>query len=185
MLSPWFSSLFLRSTDHPNRTYTKNYPALAPLASGEEDNPAVEINVGMEIRDEHIVAASRQHSAREHLRGFDLATLLEVTARKKRLAGLINESVSTLPIGQDWADMLAREMRQAFANVQADKLANRTLLLTATDLIVPVPNRDGVLPNDALLRFYNLPFVGNLPDKKAALLSHLGPEQTAHAFRNN
>ena len=78
----------------PRRSaYMMNHPPLAPLASQMDDNPAVGIQSGDAINDEHIFAARRQHDYRKHLRGLNRATELEVLASKKRLVAITMDSV--------------------------------------------------------------------------------------------
>jgi Protein of unknown function (DUF3294) len=92
------------------RTYTMNHPPLAPLESQANDHPAAGIHVGDEILDEHIAAASQQQNFRTHLMLYNQANPLEVVASKKREASIVLESVSTVPIGQDWARDFERQM---------------------------------------------------------------------------
>ena len=74
-------------------TYTMSHPALDPLASQMDDNPAAAIQHGDSINDEHILAARRQHHYRKHLRGLNCATEFEVLASKMRLAAIMMDSV--------------------------------------------------------------------------------------------
>lgn len=92
------------------RTYTMNHPPLAPLESQANDHPAAGIHVGDEILDEHIAAASQQQNFRTFLMLSNQANPLEVVASKKREASIVLESVSTVPIGQDWARDFERRM---------------------------------------------------------------------------
>ena len=106
------------------RTYVKNYPRLTPLDSQENDHPAAAINVGDEILDEHIMAASHQHNHRKALLKSNHATPLEVIASKKRKTGLLLESVSTVPIGPDWAQAILQGMND---NTNTLRLVNERL----------------------------------------------------------
>jgi hypothetical protein len=86
----------------PVRTYTKDYPSLAPLASNQvEEHNAERIRGGEEMLDDHIVAASTQHYFRQGYLQIHLATPEEVVAAKKRETAILLESVGTVPVGQE------------------------------------------------------------------------------------
>jgi hypothetical protein len=153
---------------NPNLLYTLKHPALPPLASGEDDYPAVAIRGGDAIQDEHITAASKQHMTRETLSKSNLATPQEVTASKKRETAVIVDSFGLAPAGQGWAQDIMREMRQNHQallqemnrmnrrlNGRLDVLCVQTSQNTnrahgAREGIVPVPNDQGEMPDPAL-----------------------------------
>ena len=100
------------------RTYTMNHPSLAPLVSEANEPPAAAINAGDVITDDHIAAASQQHTHRIAWMMSNKASELEVVASKKREMSLLLESVSTVPVGQDLAQALMEGMRQNTAALQ-------------------------------------------------------------------
>ena len=97
----------------PVRTYTKAYPPLDRLASNHvEGHNAEGIRGGEAILDEHIVAASMQHSCRKAYHQCNCATLEEVVASKKRKAAILFESIGTVPVGNELAQNLMQVMNQ-------------------------------------------------------------------------
>ena len=84
--------------------------------------------MGDEILDEHIMAASHQHNHRKALLESHRATPLEVLASKKRKTGLLLESVSTVPIGPDWAQAILQGMNERLTeNTNTLRLVNERL----------------------------------------------------------
>lgn len=82
--------------------YTRDYPALDPLASGVDDSPAEGIVAGTALSDAHITAARLQHRERKHfLVNTGRATQDEVVASLKRKTQLIVENASRQPVGPD------------------------------------------------------------------------------------
>ena len=107
--------------NHPQaRFYTMNHPPLAPLASQEHDHPAPGIQVGDVIQEEHLVAASMQHTVRLELQKSNRATSHEVLAAKDREAKILFERLMPVPVGQDLAQELLQQMREV--NTRMDEM---------------------------------------------------------------
>jgi D-ribose pyranose/furanose isomerase RbsD len=109
----------IANVEPPQRhTYKKNYLPLARLDSKADDHPAPGLVVGDAILNEHIVAATKQYQARKTLAVAHLASSLEVAEAKKRETGIILESISAVPVGQDWAQNLEQRMIESSAALQ-------------------------------------------------------------------
>ena len=187
---------------HPKLLYTLNHPALLPLASGENDYPAVAIHGGDAIQDDHITAASKQHITRESLLKSYLATPEEVTASKKRETAVIVDSFGLVPAGEGWAQDIMRVLlrlddrltrmderltqrltrmdeRLMRMDGRLAQITNRTH--TAREAIVPVPNDRGEMPDLALFPVSEAAIISMPLRRVTALLVFYGIEPPPRA----
>ena len=141
------------------RTYTMNHPPLAPLVSQADDRPAAAIMVGDVMMDDHIAAASQQHILRTALMASRDASPIEVVQSKKRETGILLESLSVVPIGQDWAQNLEQRMIENNAallqGMNTLQNVNNAVLLQGMNTLQTDLRREMNVNNAAILRVMN------------------------------
>jgi predicted exporter len=110
----------------PNRFYTMNHPALDPLESRLDNDPAAAVNVGEPIHDNHIEAAILQHKHREDLMKVNLATAREVVVSEKRKTRLVLEHIHPIAAGPEFGQHLLQQMQDMNRQmVERDVAMNR------------------------------------------------------------
>lgn len=113
----------------PMPSYTATYPALNPLASGNDDMPASAIAQGDPLDDDHIIQATMQHKMRKVLRDAQLATPEEVVRSKIRKTLIVMENAELGVGGPAWAVALQNSFDGLTKTVHA--LATSVDALTA------------------------------------------------------
>jgi hypothetical protein len=117
-------------------TYPVDIPALPPLASGADDNPAPANSHGDRLDDSHVAAAKTQHTG---------VPLWAVTMEQK-----LQLQINTL---QDTLQSLQQQMQQNFQRVrreikqESQRSMNRSRVHTYQQIEMVVRVDDGQMPN--------------------------------------
>jgi hypothetical protein len=182
-------------------TYVTDIPQLDVLASGIDDNAAAAIQIGDNLDEAHVSAATLQHKNRKRLATTNppMALPEEVVQSKRRKHQV--ESANFDGPTPLWAQQMQQQMTQLQQQLErridreSQRSMNRSRRNNREEIQPVIRLNDGQTPTDhnihfpenqvaledltgphvvALLNFYGLDVNGNIRAKKDRLMRHLG-----------